>query len=142
MENASKALLMAGAILIGILILTFMVTLFASSRDLTKEYQSNKESEAIQQFNVNFTKYLGQELTIHEVVTITNFANLNNVNVINGKTKDQIPIDLNDINNLLLSGAYKNKKVSYIYKLEIKAYTEEGYVSKISFSNRELKVTT
>lgn len=141
MENASKALLMAGAILVGILILTFMVTLFASSRDLTKEYQANKDSESIQQFNVNFTKYLGQELTIHEVVTITNFANLNNVNVINGKTKNQIPIDINDINNLSLGSAYKNKKIGYIYKLKIEAYTEEGYVSRISFSNRQLKVT-
>lgn len=142
MENASKALLMAGGILLGVLILALLVTVFAGSKSLSDSYERTKQEEAIQQFNVNFTKYLGQELTIHEVVTICNFANLNNVNVINGKTKDQIPIDLNDINNLLLGGAYKDKKVSYIYKLEIKEYTEEGYVSKISFSNRQLKVTT
>lgn len=140
MENASKALLMAGTVLVGILIITLMVTLFASSRDLSKEYQRNKESEAIQQFNVNFTQYLGQELSIHEVVTITNFANLNNVSVINGKTKEQIAIDIKDINNLSLSGAYTGKKIGYIYKITIQEYTEDGFVSKISFSNRQLKI--
>lgn len=141
MENASKALLMAGTLLVGILILTLMVTLFLSSRDLSKEYQRNKESEAIQQFNVNFTKYLGQDLTIHEVVTITNFAKLNNVIVVRGQTKDQIAKDIKDINNLSLSGTYEGKKIGYIYKMTIQEYTEEGYVSKISFTNRELKVT-
>ena len=128
MENASKALLMAGGILIGILILALMVTLFASARNLSKEYETTKKSEAIQQFNVNFTKYLGQDLTIHQVVTICNFARLNNVIITSGGKTNE---DIKDIVE-----EYSNDEESVPkYKLIInsESYSDEGYINSISF---------
>lgn len=126
MENASKALLMAAGILIGILILALAVTLFASSNSLTAEYDKTKKAEAIQQFNVNFTKYLGQQLTIHQVVTITNFANANNIQRVNieGITYNysNIQSDVNEYNNSIQK-----------YKLKILGYSDEGYINQISF---------
>lgn len=119
MENASKALLMAGGVLIGVLILALMVTLFISSQDITKSYEETKQSEAVQQFNVNFTKYIGQNLTIHQVVTICNFATENEIkeeNISGFKTKDDISND--------------EEK----YTLTINSYSDEGYVNSISFS--------
>lgn len=119
MENASKALLMAGGILIGVLILALMVTLFISSQDITKTYEETKQSEAVQQFNVNFTKYLGQNLTIHQVVTICNFAIENGIkkeNISEFKTKDNISND------------------EAKYTLKINSYSDEGYVNSISFN--------
>ena len=116
MENASKALIMAGSVLIGVLILTLMVTLFLNARTVSNEYEQNKKSEAIQQFNVNFIKYLGQDLTIHQVVTICNFASESGVTIIGKKTKDDIIGD----------------EEKYI--LTINSYSEEGYVNSISFS--------
>ena len=68
MENASKALMMAAGVLVGVLILALMVTLFASSNEVSSEYEQTKKAEAIQQFNTNFTKYLGQDLTIHQII--------------------------------------------------------------------------
>ena len=126
MENASKALLMTGSILIGVLILSLMVTLFISSRELSNEYDTTKKSEAIQQFNVNFTKYIGQELTIHQVVTICNFARLNNVTITSGgKTSEDIKGIVN---------AYSNDEDSIQkYRLIINSYSDEGYVSSIRF---------
>lgn len=118
MENASKALLMAGGILIGVLILALMVTLFLSSRELSEEYEKTKQSEAVQQFNVNFTKYLGQNLTIHQVITITNFANENNVSVAGGKTT----LNIND------------ETLKKSYKLTIINYNSNGYVSAIQIN--------
>ena len=90
MENAAKALMMAGGILIGVLILALMVTLFVGSRNLSKTYDETKKQEAIQQFNSNFTKYLGQELTIHQVMTITNFAKIENNKIRNVKVVSNI----------------------------------------------------
>ena len=91
MENASKALLMGGGILVGVLILALMATLLISSKKMSTGYEERKQSEALQQFNVNFTKYLGKELTIHDVVTICNFANENDVFISQGKKhKDNI----------------------------------------------------
>lgn len=121
MENASKALIMAGGILLGVLILALMVTLFASSKSLSNSYETTKQSEAVQQFNTNFTKYLGKDLTIHEVVTICNFALENGFsenNIIGLQTKDNI------MNN--------NAK----YKLTINGYSDEGYVNSITFNNK------
>lgn len=74
MENASKALLMAAGVLLGILLLSLMITLFASSSSLSRSYEETKQAEAIQQFNSNFTKYLKKDLTIQEAITILNFA--------------------------------------------------------------------
>lgn len=122
MENASNALLMAAGILIGILILTLMITLFASSKQLSNGYGQRKEEEAIQQFNVNFMKYLGQDLTIHQVITITSFAKENKVTVTGGKKVE----DIDDISEDL------DKK----YRLEIESYDENtGYINKINITN-------
>lgn len=127
MENASKALLMAAGILIGILILTLMVTLFVSSSNLFSGYEATKKSEAIQQFNVNFTKYLGENrLTIHEVVTICNFAKLNNVKITSGEKNSD------DIKGIVEN--YSSNEASIRkYTLKIDSYSDTGYVNAISF---------
>ena len=119
MENASKALLMAAGMLIGILILTLIITLFASSTELSNGYEREKKAEEIQQFNVNFMKYIGKNLTIHEVVTICNFAiekGFNREDIIGFKTKADI------------KGDNPN------YKITINSYSPEGYIDSISFS--------
>ena len=121
MENASKALLMAAGILVGILILSLMTTLFVSSKQLSTSYDKTKNEEAIQRFNANFIKYLGRELTIHEVVTISNFAELNGVEVYGAKTKDEIKDIVKE---------YPNMET---YTLKINSYSDDGYVDSISF---------
>ena len=115
MENASKALIMAGGILIGLLILTLMITLFMSSSELTNTYQRTKQTEEVQQFNVNFIKYIGRNLTIHEAITISNFSVENNVTV-SGQ------------NNLSFSNA---DDINKTYKLTILDYNSSGYINKI-----------
>lgn len=118
MENASKALLMAAGILVGILILALIVTLFVSFGGIPKEYAQTKQAEEIQQFNVNFYKYLGQDLNTHQVLTICNFARAKNVNVIGG-------IDNININNYSKDNIIK-------YELKINSYTNNGFVKEIS----------
>lgn len=131
MENASRALLMVGGILLGVLILALTVTLFASSKSLSNSYEATKQSETIQQFNVNFTKYLGQDLTIHQVVTICNFAKKNSVSVSNEKTIDNIKEDVN---------AYGDTEQGIAtYTLTINSYSDEGYVNSITFNKNNNK---
>lgn len=126
MENASKALLMAAGVLIGILILSLMVALFASSSSFSRHYDETKQSEAIQQFNSKFTKYIGKDLTIHQVVTITNFANKYGVTVVNGKQQSNIIEDVS---------AYSNRIEDIkTYKLQVIDYDADGYVKKIQFN--------
>ena len=129
MENASKALIMAAGILIGVLLLALMVTLFASASDTFSSYEQTKKSEAIQQFNVNFTKFLGQDLTIHQVVTICNFAKKEN-NKIQEVTVTGGTYTVSDIESDVSS--YPQEDMPK-YKLQINSYSNEGYISSISF---------
>ena len=130
MENASKALIMAGGILIGILVLALMFTLFVTSNSLFSTYEATKNAEAIQQFNVNFTQFIGRELTLHEVITIANFANKSNVNI---SQEGAFSLDVTQISKDIEEEVNAvEEKVKVIYNMEITNYTN-GYVSNIKF---------
>lgn len=80
MENASKALLMAASVLIGILILSLAVYLFTSFATTSAEINKKNAKEQIDQFNSQFSSYVGKSgITIHDVVSIANLATENNI---------------------------------------------------------------
>lgn len=79
MENASKALLMAASVLIGILIISLAVYLFVSFGSTSAELHRQNEVQQIAQFNSQFTSYEGRECTIYDVVTLANLATENNI---------------------------------------------------------------
>ena len=86
MENASKALLMAASILMGVMIATVAVALFNSFGGFGKEIMTQIEAKQVSEFNAQFTKYYGEvfneetnayekiKLTVHDVVTLVNLA--------------------------------------------------------------------
>ena len=59
MENASKALIMAGGVLIGVLIISLAVYLFVSFGQTSAEINSQNAQKQINQFNSQFTSYEG-----------------------------------------------------------------------------------
>ena len=58
MENASKALIMAAEVLIGILILTLAIYAFVFYNDVAVTYEKTQIEQDLQKFNNQFTKYL------------------------------------------------------------------------------------
>ncbi len=75
MENASKALIMAAGVLIGVLILSLAVYLFATFGAASAEVHEQNAENQISQFNVQFTSYEGRtDITIHDIVTVANLA--------------------------------------------------------------------
>lgn len=79
MENASKALLIAGAMLLFILVLTFSVYLVRRIGGQTSELYGDIEQSKIDEFNQKFLIYNGKEdLRIHDVISIINLAKDNN----------------------------------------------------------------
>lgn len=75
MENASKALIMAASILIGILIMSLAIYLFTSFAATSIEVHEENEKKQIDQFNSQFTSLDGKEgLTIYNVVSLANLA--------------------------------------------------------------------
>lgn len=75
MENASKALIMAGGVLIGILILSLAAYLFASFGGTSQVIQERIDQSSLDQFNNKFISYQEKQCTIYDVLTIVNYAN-------------------------------------------------------------------
>ena len=79
MENASKALIMAAGVLLGIMIISLAVYLFSNFGGTSSQIHANIEENQIAQFNSQFTQYVGKEnVTIHDVVSMAKLATQNN----------------------------------------------------------------
>ena len=80
MENASRALLISAGMLIGILILSLAVYLYASFGSTAKQVNEQREEEKLLKFNTQFTSYDGKDnITIYDVATLAGLATENNI---------------------------------------------------------------
>ena len=99
MENASKALLLAAEVLIGVLVLTLCIYLYINFSTTSKQIQEDNARTQIDMFNAQFTSIANKEnITIYDIVTLANFAKENNgINdniIYTEKDIDYIEIDL------------------------------------------------
>ena len=79
MENASKALIMAAEVLIGILILSLMVYLFVSFGSSAAEVNEEVDKTRLAEFNSQFDKYKDKnDITAYDILSLTNLATENN----------------------------------------------------------------
>ena len=89
MENASKALLMAAEVLIGVMIISIAVYLFNIYGNFSREKNDQIAADQLAQFNNQFLKYVGYRtnsdgiteqviLTIHDIASLANLARKNN----------------------------------------------------------------
>ena len=67
MENASKALIIAGAILISILLISVGVLVMNAMNPMTEQAQGQSEGMAIKTFNAQFTGYEGNNRTAAQI---------------------------------------------------------------------------
>lgn len=118
MENASKALLMAAGVLIGVMLITTFVYLFVNASGFSGEYYEQQLALEQQKEYIKFEQYNGRtDLTAQDVVTIVNLAkdeNLEKNKNIQVIYKNASIINTNDflINNSLTS----DKKKLKLYK--------------------------
>ena len=79
MENASKALIIAGEILIGILILSLASYMIIQFGNFSKNMNEQMSATEIRSFNVKFTNFSGRSnISMQEIATIVNFAKQSN----------------------------------------------------------------
>lgn len=77
MENASKALLMAGGILIAVMIVSLLVRSVFSMSKFEMAQLTEEEQAQLIAYNEQYTKYLGQYVYGTDVITVIN-KSLNN----------------------------------------------------------------
>lgn len=108
MENASKALLMAASVLIGVLLMTFLVYVFYFASEYSTKIKDNIASKDVYETNVKFEIYNGRnDLTIHDVQTIINLVNDYN------KEESASKINLNISSVSLEAELEKEKSTTY-----------------------------
>lgn len=76
MENASKALIIAGAILLAILLITLGIYIFQQAQSTVNN--SGMSQAEIQTFNSQFTKYEGTKIKGSSVKSLIQEVNVNN----------------------------------------------------------------
>ena len=133
MENASKALIIAGAILIAILLITIGINVMDSINDPMDQAKDSSQSQAQQIFNAPFTGYLGEKQKASSVKALmTAIASSNGTNpdhqvkVFNG---DKLPSTCpasGDVQPGEVQASVNNQKT---YKVQ--ALYEKGYITAI-----------
>ena len=115
MENASKALIIAGAILIAILLISVGILVMNSVNKPIDEVQGESDSQAAQMFNSKFTIYAGKDKSVQDVKSLCMAVDASNAS----DKKHEITIR------------------GYIYKdnpidgRSVEFYTGNGFISKM-----------
>ena len=137
MENASKALLIAGAILICIVLISVGMLVLNSTTDVTDQVGDITTSQAAQSFNSNYTGYAGTQKgsSVRQLLgAIATNNQTNNAGHTIKVTTSNIGTDITDVNDASDITAKMSDIVnSATYTVEITAM-DAGYVSAIKIS--------
>ena len=122
MENASKALIIAGAILLAIVIISLGLIVVNNSRSVTDN--TNLNAQEIEAFNNKFMAYEGQNKTAAQIKTLKQVVIASNAE----NTTHTVTINSADANNYdtssLKSSDRKTVTLTYV----------NGYVSNITIN--------
>lgn len=146
MENASKALIMAGGILVGVLILSLMVYLFADFGSTSAQINAQNKQNQLTQFNSKFSAYEDKEgLTIYDVITVAGYAKENN-KYYEGNQSNQIIVYLENkqiqdntqeqYKQLIQTERTQMAPDLPTYSCKIISYNPVGRVKEIKFSKK------
>lgn len=115
MENASKALIMAGGVLIGVLVLSLGVYLFTTFGGQASSMYDEIQQQQIEQFNSQFNVYLdSNKITIYDIASMAEIASEFN------KTTDnaQIQILLNNTTDLASESWRASNSYEDLFKID------------------------
>lgn len=126
MENASKALLIAGGILLAVLVLSLLGLLLSniSSNQLAQE--KRLEAEQLQEFNQKYESYNKKALFGVDIITLQNLAKTDgNIVQIEIKNENETEIEI----EIEKTTVYTCTGMKY----------DNGKISKLSFEKRSQK---
>ena len=132
MENASKALIIAGAILLAILIIGLGVMIF---RQASGVVDSNAMDEvAVSSFNQKFEQYAGDNIRGANVNALLSSVKQNN-NTYSGDTSKQITVQVTASNWNGNKDATGKALTGKSYKVTCDTDAKSGYITKITIAD-------
>jgi glutathionyl-hydroquinone reductase len=141
MENATKALIMVGAILLAMLILAVGLYLHGRLGQTADSYTTKLDTVELQKYNNLFEVYMERDnITAQEIITTVGVAKQKEQGTkVYLKTEDITDMDENKKNEFLSNNilTYKPGDVKEnLYKCTSIEYDEKGKVIKIVFEKR------
>lgn len=112
MENAAKALLIAGGVLIAIILISMFLLMYNRMANIQKVQEQKKEMEQLSAFNAQYEAFNKKLMYGVEVRTLQNKVNENNINNPSEQIELSLPDDFensDDVNNL----KYKCTNIEY-----------------------------
>ena len=141
MENASKALIIAGAILLAILIISLGIMIYNQASGVVN---NNSMSEVdISSFNTRFTQYQGNNIRGAQVNSLLEQVRTNNVTYQDDSSR-QVSVNVTASNwqsgtkpsgNIAGNSSYSTALTGETYKVQCTMDEDTGLVNKITISN-------
>ena len=132
MENATKALLIAAAVLIAILIISLGLVVYNSSAETVKS--ANLSQQEVQSANEKFARYNGENKRGSEVNAMLQKLLNSNVDAAAAKETDRqvsVTLDASEILSKTAKSITKQADTSKLYKIEVQYNGNGGLVDKI-----------
>lgn len=148
MENASKALLIAGSILIVILLIAMGVRVFNSTQGTTDSVEGTMQTTEVAMFNNKFMQYIGNNKSKNDALNLVNMLIANNstnslkigvtykIQNVNGSEEyNKLSISDYSVDTLVSLQEYISKSSKIKYEIVIRNYTYKGYIQDITIRN-------
>ena len=138
MENASKALIIAGAILLSISIIAIGMAVFNQAKEAMDG--SSLSSEKVATYNSKFDSYSGSQSGSNVKALLTTIQNHNLSNVNDDSLQIAISVDGKDCKKDA-TAAKAAVKSGYQYNVKFGNDTSSGYINKVEITKQETKTT-
>ena len=129
MENASKALIIAGAILISILLISVGILVMNSTGNMQDEVSSSADSMAIETFNSQFLSYETDTNSAAQIRTLISKVNASNASNDATTSADEKYVEVAWGTGLSASTLKSTKR----YTVTV-GYATTGYINKLTIS--------
>ena len=123
MENASKALVIAGAILISILLITLGIIVYNGSRSTIDESMGSMDETSITMTNSKISQYEGNKVTASNVRAL-----FNQVQTTAKVTGRPVTFDTTTANAI---SDVTNVQTGKTYKVKVVSYDSQGLISQV-----------
>ena len=144
MENATKALIMAGGVLISVLLISFLLILLRKGGAANAEYQTTMSDTELAKFNSQFEVYDRKNNTYFDVITVANMAyDINKKNGYDSQNSVSVYLCVNDKDNIIYSILPNNKaKKNYFFIKKNTNQTKDMYSLVSDFAMQEYDYDT
>lgn len=137
MENAAKALIIAGGILFAIMILSLVVYMSTTTTRMVEAQEEKKEIEELTAFNKEYEAYNKRLMYGTEVITVYNKAE-----EYNKKGETSINIEIYDKNGKKIFISYENEFKNKIFECITSEYdSNTGRITKMQFKEKDISVS-